>query len=344
MASPRLPPQQLVSRKEPSSSGRCVRTTDAAATGSVGSGWMDMPESQPLPEAPLEVFPRRRESDPYKLLGVAREGDFEEVQDARNFLVEQYKAHEPSREAIELAYEKVLAEHMKRRKEGGFRPPQKGRRGDVRGDAPVSLEGEFPALLLLQGVGWVSMGLCFLNSFVGGAGRGALWGIVSLKLSLWQQLLDKFEPSVPGTTIVNDGSIFLALGLWAGWQVRAWYAAASSAVGPKPQRCCSIVDASPLGALCLQAASSDPTLPLGAAICYCAYKLYDKRSRRMGTDDPDRTPIWGALGSTILALVLGGVVSYVIVSVTPLPPRVSSEGLGSLLITLSLGFAALFLK
>ncbi len=115
-------------------------------------------------------------------------------------------------------------------------------------------------------------------------------------------------------------------------------------MGPKPQRCCSIVDASPLGALCLQAASSDPTLPLGAAICYCAYKLYDKRSRRMGTDDPDRTPIWGALGSTILALVLGGVVSYVIVSVTPLPPRVSSEGLGSLLITLSLGFAALFLK
>ena len=57
-----------------------------------------------------------------------------------------------------------------------------------------------------------------------------------------------------------------------------------------------------------QAASSDPTLPLGAAICYCGYKLYDKRARRMGSADPDRTPIWGALGSTILALVVGGVV------------------------------------
>jgi len=62
----RLPQPQLASRRQPSSSGRSVRTADAAATGSVGSGWMDMPESQPLPDAPLEVFPRRRESDPYK--------------------------------------------------------------------------------------------------------------------------------------------------------------------------------------------------------------------------------------------------------------------------------------
>lgn len=40
------------------------------------------------------------------------------------------------------------------------------------------------------------------------------------KLSLWQQLREKFEPSVPSTTIVNEGSIFVALALWAAWQVR----------------------------------------------------------------------------------------------------------------------------
>lgn len=39
------------------------------------------------------------------------------------------------------------------------------------------------------------------------------------KQNLWQQLKDKFEPSVPSTTLVNDGSIFLALALWAAWQV-----------------------------------------------------------------------------------------------------------------------------
>lgn len=93
-----------------------------------------------------------------------------------------------------------------------------------------------------------------------------------------------------------------------------------------------------------QVASSDPTLPLGAAICYCAYKLYEKRQRRMGTTDTDRTPIWGALGSTLLALVLGGVLSMGLVAVVPLPPRVSGEAAGALLIALSLGFAAIYLK
>lgn len=64
----------------------------------------------------------------------------------------------------------------------------------------------------------------------------------------------------------------------------------------------------------------------------------------MGTSDPERTPIWGALGTTLLALVLGGVVSYVLVNVLPLPPRIAPEGLGSFLIGFFLGCAAIFLK
>lgn len=31
-----------------------------------GSGWMDMPESQPPAEIPVEVFPRLKERDNYK--------------------------------------------------------------------------------------------------------------------------------------------------------------------------------------------------------------------------------------------------------------------------------------
>ena len=31
---------------------------------------------------------------------------------------------------------------------------------------------------------------------------------------------EKLEPSVPGTTIVNDGSIFLLLGIWSAPQCR----------------------------------------------------------------------------------------------------------------------------
>lgn len=45
---------------------------------------------------------------PNRRLGVTREASFEEVQEARNFLVEQYREHEPSRESIELALDAIL--------------------------------------------------------------------------------------------------------------------------------------------------------------------------------------------------------------------------------------------
>ena len=226
-----------------------------------------MPESQGSADTPVEVFPRLRERDSYKRLGVSRDASFEEVQEARNFLYDQYRQHEPSRESIELAFDDILQAKMKARHRFGFQPPKRGKYGEAAGDAP--------------------------------------------RLSIWQQIRSKFEPNVPSTTLVNDGSIFVALGLWAAWQ----------------------------------AASSDPTLPLGAAICFCAWKLYDKRSKR----DPDGphmggSPIWGALLSTILALVVGGLVSYVVVQAVPLPAALSGEGAGLLLITLALGFACIFLK
>lgn len=59
-----------------------------------------------------------------------------------------------------------------------------------------------------------------------------------------------------------------------------------------------------------QSASSDPTLPLGAAICFCTYRLFDKRRKR-NPEGPywGNSPVWGALGGTIAGLLLGGLVS-----------------------------------
>ena len=59
-----------------------------------------------------------------------------------------------------------------------------------------------------------------------------------------------------------------------------------------------------------QSASSDPTLPLGAAICFCTYRLFDKRRKR-NPEGPywGNSPVWGALGATVLGLVVGGLVS-----------------------------------
>jgi hypothetical protein len=165
---------------------------------------MDMPESQPLPDEPLQIFPRLKERDPYKVLGISHEASFEEIQDARNFLYEQYKEHDPSRESIELAFDSILQSSIKFRNKYGFRPPKTGRRSDVSGDPE--------------------------------------------KVSIVQRVKDLFEPSVSSVTLVNEGSIFLGLALWAAWQ----------------------------------AASSDPTLPLGGAVAFCAYKIYGTCTLTLG--------------------------------------------------------------
>lgn len=43
-----------------------------------------------------------------RLLGISDQADFEEVVDARNYLVELYKWHEESRESIELAFDTII--------------------------------------------------------------------------------------------------------------------------------------------------------------------------------------------------------------------------------------------
>ena len=57
-----------------------------------------------------------------------------------------YKAHERSREAIELAYDSILQEKMKVRHKFGFQPPQRGRRRDLQADPLVSSLPDIPTL------------------------------------------------------------------------------------------------------------------------------------------------------------------------------------------------------
>ena len=53
-------------------------------------------------------------------------------------LVQEFKAHDKSRESIEMALDDILKQKMKIRHKYGFKPPKSGRRTDVEGDPTVS--------------------------------------------------------------------------------------------------------------------------------------------------------------------------------------------------------------
>ncbi|KAJ8764317.1 hypothetical protein K2173_006057 [Erythroxylum novogranatense] len=70
----------------------------------------DMANSKPV------VFPRIHVRDPYKRLGISREASEDEIQAARNFLVQQYSGHKPSLDSIEAAHDKIIMQKFYERR------------------------------------------------------------------------------------------------------------------------------------------------------------------------------------------------------------------------------------
>jgi hypothetical protein len=62
------------------------------------------------------VFPRIKVRDPYKCLGISREANYDEITEARNYLMEAYAGHEASEEAIEMAYDRIFSASFKNRR------------------------------------------------------------------------------------------------------------------------------------------------------------------------------------------------------------------------------------
>ncbi|KAJ0703525.1 putative protein CHAPERONE-LIKE PROTEIN OF POR1 [Helianthus annuus] len=62
------------------------------------------------------IFPRINIKDPYKRLGISNEASEDEIQSARNFLVQKYAGHKPSIDAIESAHDKIIMQKFYERK------------------------------------------------------------------------------------------------------------------------------------------------------------------------------------------------------------------------------------
>lgn len=64
------------------------------------------------------------DQNPYEKLGVTQDATFDEIQDARNRLVEQCNGEQKRIEAIEAAYDTILMERLRMRQEGKIKVPE----------------------------------------------------------------------------------------------------------------------------------------------------------------------------------------------------------------------------
>ncbi len=65
------------------------------------------------------------EQSPYEKLGVPLDASFDEIQDVRNRLLEQYKGDAKRLEMIEAAYDTILMDRLRMRQEGKIKVPER---------------------------------------------------------------------------------------------------------------------------------------------------------------------------------------------------------------------------
>jgi hypothetical protein len=60
---------------------------------------------------------------PYEQLGVESDASFDEIQEAKNRLIQQYQGNQPTLEMIEAAYDAIIMERLRMRQEGRIKVP-----------------------------------------------------------------------------------------------------------------------------------------------------------------------------------------------------------------------------
>lgn len=72
------------------------------------------------------------DQNPYEKLGVSEDASFDEIQDARNRLLEQYSGDAKNLEIVEVAYDAILMDRLRMRQEGKIKVPERIRFPEVR--------------------------------------------------------------------------------------------------------------------------------------------------------------------------------------------------------------------
>jgi hypothetical protein len=76
------------------------------------------------------------DQNPYEKLGVSEDASFDEIQDARNRLLEQHSGDAKSLELIEASYDAILMDRLRMRQEGKIKVPERIRFPELRVQFP----------------------------------------------------------------------------------------------------------------------------------------------------------------------------------------------------------------
>jgi hypothetical protein len=188
------------------------------------------------------------DQNPYEKLGVSEDASFDEIQDARNRLLEQYSGDAKRLEIIEVAYDAILMERLRMRQEGKIKVPERIRFPELRVQAlpketptpheqsPAWLQRmidqPMPSDVLLPGA-WY-LGLSAISVFYPAAGDQVLQLVLVLGVGISIYFLNRKEGKFGRAVLFT--LIALIVGLIAGGIIAGWLSAQIASIGLDPNQ------------------------------------------------------------------------------------------------------------
>ncbi|MBW4669813.1 MAG: CPP1-like family protein [Cyanomargarita calcarea GSE-NOS-MK-12-04C] len=174
------------------------------------------------------------DQSPYEILGVSEDGSFDEIQDVRNRLLEQYSGDVKRLELIEAAYDAILMDRLRMRQEGKIKVPERIRFPEARSLAGPKeslapsekspawlqrmLDRPTPADILMPGAWYLGLSAISIFYQAGGSQLLQLALVIGVGISIYflNRKEGKFGRSVLLTLAV------LILGLIVGQFLGSW--------------------------------------------------------------------------------------------------------------------------
>ncbi|BAY16203.1 hypothetical protein NIES2109_25290 [Nostoc sp. HK-01] len=174
------------------------------------------------------------DQNPYDKLGVSEDASFDEIQDARNRLLEQHSGDAKSLELIEASYDAILMDRLRMRQEGKIKVPERIRFPELRVQFPPKevstpreqspawlqriLDQPTTADVLLPGA-WY-LGLSAIGIFYPATGDQVLQLVLVVGVGISVYFLNRKEGKFGRAVLLT--LIGLILGLIIGGLVASW--------------------------------------------------------------------------------------------------------------------------